>query len=267
MIWSKYLKLTIKQRKGSSNCVSKHKCNSLRRERFRSLLLLNSLSHGAFQFQIGGVCVLEQKLNMLAIAFAGGDRLAGEEFVGILEPLLKSFATKRYAPIEFADLVQEFMLVAIECCYKFADRYNDGQNNVLGLVYQACKRKLFDIRKAHGSMKRSLYRNVSFQVEDQNLSEKVPNGEQSVEEIVFMKLYIEEITQAIKEVRYKKERDSNIVKTILFACINDQSTDDLNENIAQILKLEIGEEPKAVTIRKAKSRALQKLRSKINYVA
>jgi DNA-directed RNA polymerase specialized sigma24 family protein len=211
---------------------------------------------------------LDQKLNVLAVAFANGDQVAGNEFVEIVEPMLKSYARKQYSPMEKEDLVAEFMVVAVEKCFDFAERYNDGQNNVMGLIYTACKRKLIDINKSLGAEKRSLYkdREVSLQAlvgeeGDMSMSEKVGSDEKSVEDQVIEKVTSETVKKVVNEfVNMGKGRHSKIVDLVYKANRLGWSQELLNNEIAEVLKAEKGMEPKADAIRQAKSRAMKELR-------
>lgn len=68
---------------------------------------------------------LDQEMNVLAVAFANGDQEAGNKFVEKIQPLMKKYALKMFSPMEKEDLAQEFVIVAIEKAYDFAERYND----------------------------------------------------------------------------------------------------------------------------------------------
>jgi DNA-directed RNA polymerase specialized sigma24 family protein len=214
---------------------------------------------------------LDQEMNVLAVTFAKGDQVAGEKFVAKVQPLLKKYASKMYSPIEKEDLVQEFMIVAIEKAYDFAERYNDGKNNVLGLIYTACKRKLIDINKANGAEKRSLYkdREVSLQAlvgedGDMCMSEKVASEQKSVEDQVVEKFQEKSLSQVVKQfVGSTKGRNSLIVPLIYKANKFDWTQELLNYEISKILEAETGKQPNNDAIRQAKSRAMKALRKAI----
>jgi DNA-directed RNA polymerase specialized sigma24 family protein len=214
---------------------------------------------------------LDQDMNVLAVAFANGDQEAGAKFVEKIEPLMTKYAKKQYSPMEKEDLAQEFMLVAIQKAYDFAKRYNDGKNNVLGLIYTACKRRLIDINKALGAEKRSLYkdREVSLQAlvgedGDMSMSEKVASEQKSVEDLVVEKLNEKALSGVVKDfVASTKGRNSKIVPLIYKANKDDWSEDQLKKAIAKVLEAETGTKPNNEAIRQAKSRAIKSLRKSI----
>ncbi|MGG3561636.1 hypothetical protein ABES03_08530 [Neobacillus rhizosphaerae] len=214
---------------------------------------------------------LDQEMNVLAVAFANGDAVAGNQFVEKVQPLLKKYASKMYSPMDKEDLAQEFMIVAIEKAYDFAERYNDGTNNVLGLIYTACKRKLIDINKAFGAEKRSLYkdREISLQAMigedgDMTMAEKVCSDQKSVEDLVVEKLNEKTLAQVVKDfVASTKGRNSKIVPLIYKANKHDWDAELLNSAIAKVLKEETGAEANNDAIRQAKSRALKALKKSI----
>jgi DNA-directed RNA polymerase specialized sigma24 family protein len=214
---------------------------------------------------------LDKELNVLAIAYAEGNQEAGEKFIEIVEPLMKKYASKQFSPMEKADLAQEFLLVAIEKAYDFAERYNDGKNNVLGLIYKACKNKLIDINKSFGAEKRSLYkdREVSLQSlvgedGDMSMTDRVGADQKSIEELVVENLNEITLKKVVKDfVASTKGRNSEIVPLIYKANKNDWTTELLNSAIAKVLKAETGAEPNNDAIRQAKSRAMKALRKSI----
>jgi DNA-directed RNA polymerase specialized sigma24 family protein len=214
---------------------------------------------------------LDQEMNVLAVAFAEGDQVAGEKFVEKMEPLMKKFAFKQYSPMEKADLAQEFLLVAIEKAYDFAERYNDGTNNVLGLIYKSCRNKLIDINKSLGAVKRSLYkdREVSLQAMvgddgDMTMSDRVGSDEKSVEDQVIEKLNVKTVSDVVEQFSSStKGRNGQIIPLIYKANQQDWSNELLNSAIAKVLKAENGKEPNNEAIRQAKSRAMKALRKSI----
>jgi DNA-directed RNA polymerase specialized sigma24 family protein len=213
----------------------------------------------------------DQELNVLAVAYANGDQEAGAKFVEKVQPLMERYAKKQYSMIDKEDLSQEFMIVAIEKAVDFAERYNDGTNNVLGLIYTACKRKLIDINKAHGAEKRSLYkdREISLQAMvgeegDMSMSDKVGSDHKSVEDQVIDSINENVMSQVVKQfVGSTKGRNSKIVPLIYKSTVLSWTPELLNCEIAKLLEDETGKLPNNEAIRQAKSRALKALRKSI----
>lgn len=216
----------------------------------------------------------DNALNTLAVAYANGDHFAGEEFVAIVQPMLRKYAYKQASPMEKEDLAAEFMVVAIEKCHDFAERYNDGNNNVMGLIYTACKRKLIDINRMYGTEKRSLYkdREVSLQAlvgedGDLSMSDKVSNEEKSVEETVIGAIIGQTVSDSVSDfIKVAKGRNAKIIPLVVQSFKNDWTPDELHAAIAEVLSSEDGKEPKPDAVRQAKSRALKAVRKAIESI-
>lgn len=214
---------------------------------------------------------VDLELNKLAVAYANGDELAGAKYMEIIEPLMTSYARKKYSTMEKEDLAQEFMLVAIKMAYQFNEKYNDGTNNVLGLIYKQCKNRLIDINKSNGAEKRSLYkdREVSLQAlvgedGDMSMADRVGSEQKSVEDVVVEKFNETTMEKVVKDFAYNtKGRNGLIVPLIYKANKYDWDTELLNSEISKVLEAETGAVPNNDAIRQAKSRATKALRKAI----
>lgn len=214
---------------------------------------------------------LDKELNGLAVAFAEGDQIAGERYMEKIQPLLKRYAKRQYTKMELEDLEQEFMIVAVEKAFDFAERYNNGTNNVLGLVYKACRNRLIDINKSLGAEKRSLYqdREVSLQSVvgedgDMTMSEKVGGDEKTPEEQVMARVEENVMSQVVEKfAELTRGRNGAIVKLVYESLRNDWDSELLNNEIAEVLVKDTGVEPNNAAVRQAKSRALKAFRKSI----
>jgi hypothetical protein len=223
--------------------------------------------------------VEDQMLNDLAIAYANGDADAGNKFMEIVTPKLDNLARKKYSELEKEDLASEFYLVAVECCFKYAERYADTGKNVMGLIYTACKQRLIDLGRGDGAEKRSrkmkvgedefVNREVSLQAKigedgDSTMADKVASDQKSVEDQVIDSLNETTLEKVVKDfVSSTKGRNGLIVKLVYKANKNDWSSDQLNTAIAKVLKAETGKTASNDQIRQAKSRAVKALRKAI----
>jgi DNA-directed RNA polymerase specialized sigma24 family protein len=226
----------------------------------------------------------DQKLNALAVAYVNGDQEAGAEFVAIVEPKLKNFARKQYSELELEDLCQEFMVVAIEKCFDFVEKYNNGKNNIMGLIYTACRRHLIDLgRGDQAEMRNSrmvvghdedgepIYENreVSLQTKvgdegDSTMSDKVASDQKSVEDLVVDSLNETTLEKVVKDyTSHTKGRNGQIVPLVYKANKEGWENADLEDAIGKVLFAEKGVEPKPANIRKAKQRAIESLRDAI----
>lgn len=213
----------------------------------------------------------DMEMNELAVAYANGDQVAGEKFIEKVQPLMERYAAKQYSLIEGEDLAQEFLIVAIEKAIDFAERYNDGKNNVMGLIYKSCRNRLIDINKAEGAEKRSLYkdREVSLQSlvgedSDMSMSEKVADDQKSVEDQVLSAMESKHFAEVVEEyVSTTKGRNGKIVLLTYVATRQDWASELLNSEIEKVIEKETGKTPNAASVRQAKSRALKAFRKAI----
>lgn len=225
----------------------------------------------------------DQLLNDLAVKYVAGDEFAGEQFVKIMEPKMKSLAYNRYSGMDKEDLTQEFMLVSLEMCYKFVERYV-GKANILPLIYTSCKNHLADLGRGDMAEKRSskmkvgvdengdaIYENreISLQMKigedgDSTMADKVSSRQMSVEDQVLQSFTQTSVEQVVKSfVSSTKGRNKEIVPLVYMSNKLDWSTEELNERIAEVLYNETGTEPNNDAIRQAKSRAVKALRKAI----
>lgn len=219
--------------------------------------------------------VTDQRLNELAVEYVGGNIEAGDEFFQVIDKKLESFSYRKHTNklgTTREDLFQDFRVIAFEMMEKFVDRYNDGTNNILGLIYTKCDQFVKDLYKSENkTQKRSLYkdREVSLQSlvgedGDMSLSEKVSVDSKSVEDIVSDKLNADALNQIVSSFASQtKGRNGKIVPLIYKANVEDWDSEDLNNEIAIVLEAETGKAPKADAIRQAKSRAMKALKKSI----
>jgi hypothetical protein len=228
--------------------------------------------------------VEDKTLNELAVAFVGGDVDAGDKFMRIVEPKLRNYARKQYTGLELEDLTQEFLLVSVKMCYKFVEKYNDGKNNILGLIYTKCRQRLIDLGRGDQAEMRSskmvvgydedgeaIYENreVSLQTQigddgDSTMADRVASDQLSVEDSVFASMDKAIMEKVVSDYAYvTKGRNGQIMPLIYKANIEDWSNEELDQEVANVLLSETGTEPKSDAIRQAKSRAIKSLRKSI----
>jgi DNA-directed RNA polymerase specialized sigma24 family protein len=222
--------------------------------------------------------VEDQMINELAVAYAGGNVEAGEKFAKVVEPLVKSYARGKYAgDMSKEDLVGEFLLVAVELTFTYAERYV-GKSNFMPLLYTACENKLKDFGRGASTQKRArtiqvgdetYNREISLQAKvgedgDSTMADLVADSQKSVEDQVIESFNEKTTEKVVKDfVRTTKGRNSQIVPLVYKANKQDWDNDKLNLEIAKVLKAEKGTEPSNDQIRQAKSRAMKALKNAI----
>jgi hypothetical protein len=173
-------------------------------------------------------------LNQLAVKVANGVEGAYEELHGMIKDLLKTHAYKRYSSMEREDLIQEFHLIAYEMCFKFNEKYNDGNTAYMALVYTSCDNFRKNSLISEGREKRSKYSESSL-----NKAMGAANGEgeksledvasdptqNSVEDVAVGNVTKEDILDLIEEFSKTAQlRDYEIVKGLA----NELSSQDIS---------------------------------------
>lgn len=220
----------------------------------------------------------DNMINELAVAFANGDIEAGDKFALVIEPKMTSYSRKKFAgDMSKEDLAGEFLLVAVELAYIYAERYI-GKGNFMAFLYKACDNKLIDLGRNSKAEKRSRTfqvgdethnREISLQTKigedgDSTMADKVAFDQKSVEDQVIDKLNENTVELVVKDfVSSTKGRNSKIVPLVYRANKEDWTAEELNEAIAEVLEDEKGIVPNNEAIRQAKSRAMKALRTSL----
>lgn len=225
----------------------------------------------------------DQKMNQLAVDYARGDMEAGNDFIELVTPKLRSFAKtqkkKTGTDMELEDIEQDFLMKAIEMTYKFEERYNDGKSNIMPIIYTSCRNKFQDDSDAQNlTQKRARKVEVGGETVNRVVSLSTPIGEDgnstlmdvvsheqvSVEDQVVNSRNEEKVSEVVEQfVGNAKGRNATIIPIIYTSTKENWSNDDTWDAISQVLEAEKGIVPSNATIRQAKSRALKAMRKSI----
>lgn len=163
------------------------------------------------------------EMNKLAVDVANGIDGAYEQLHEEINGDLKRHSLKRYSSMEREDLLQEFHLIAYEMCFKFAEKYNDGDTAYMALVYTSCDNFRKNAITSVNREKRSKFLETSLNAESFNdasgdqskaLEEGVADPvEPSVEDIAIGNVTKEDILELVELFSLTaKIRDYEIVK-------------------------------------------------------
>lgn len=219
----------------------------------------------------------DQELNELAIAYAGGNEEAGDQFASIVYPWMATYAKRRYSQMEKDELTQELMIEALKACKYYASRYAEQGGNVMGLVWSMCKQRHIDIGRHTSAQRRAeivevgeekMRRSSSLHTlegggeEGIELIERLSNGEKLVEEQAVEKEAKQALLEVVKDFTSRaKGRNKEIVPLIYTATQLDWEEEYLQDRIGDVIESQTGKYPNNATIRKAKSRAIDALKT------
>ena len=214
------------------------------------------------------------ELNRLAVEYAGGSQEAGDKFFEIVLPILAKYARRTYSQVEKEVLTQELALEAMEACRQYGEKYHTAGGNVMGLVWTMCKRRVIDLGRFDNRQRRAEWfehagdkvnRTFSLFAQDENnslLIDRVGNGEKSVEEVVFENQQKEELLDIVKEFTYRAKGRNKLIVPIVYTAVQlGWDEDYLQARIGDAIEDETGSYPSNAVIRKAKSRAINALRT------
>lgn len=212
----------------------------------------------------------DERLNKLAVEMANGkNKVAETQFMEEVAPLMEKYARRLGNSAETREeLYQEFLILAWKCAVSFVERYNNGTNNVLGLIYTDCRRKAVDHSRKAKTQKRGLYKNREISLQsnvgeegDRTWGDMVASDEKDVlKQLLDQELSVN-MGQAIKKFcELPNNRHNNVMKLVYVSESLGWTKEELADEIGKFLESETGNYPSNETIRKAKSRALKTFR-------